>query len=32
MSENTKLLILGLIILVDMWIILKNEWRKYKDQ
>ena len=28
MSENAKLFILGLIIAVDMYIILKHEWEK----
>lgn len=29
MSENAKLLMLGIIIVIDMYIILKNEWEKY---
>ena len=29
MSENAKLLMLGIIIAIDMYIILKNEWEKY---
>lgn len=28
MSANAKLLMLGFIILIDMYIILKNEWNK----
>ena len=31
MSENAKLFMLGIIILVDMIIILKHEWDKYSD-
>lgn len=29
MSPEGKLLMLGIIILVDMIIILRNEWQKY---
>lgn len=29
MSENAKLLMLGIIILIDTYIIIKNEWDKY---
>jgi len=29
MSENAKLLMLGIIILIDTCIIIKNEWDKY---
>lgn len=29
MSENAKLFMLGIIILIDTYIIIKNEWDKY---
>lgn len=29
MSANAKLFMLGIIILIDTYIIIKNEWEKY---
>ena len=32
MSENAKLFMLGIIILIDTYIIIKNEWDKYNRE
>lgn len=31
MSFEGKMFLLGLIILIDTWIILRNEWKQYND-
>lgn len=31
MSYEGRMFLLGLIIVIDTWIILKNEWNKYND-
>lgn len=31
MSFEGKMFVLGLIILIDTWIILRNEWKQYEE-